>query len=65
MNMISARVLSDCIGCGDEDDNSHDSTISHGIIKLRYLVFVYLEYALSSGEKLHIVPLITLICPPI
>ncbi len=29
MNMISAQVPSDCIGCGDEDDNSHDSTLSH------------------------------------
>lgn len=43
MNMISARVPSDCIGCGDEDNSSHDSTV----IKLRLVCF---EYAPSSGE---------------
>ncbi len=57
MNMISARVPSDCIGCGDEDDNSHDSTLSQGVIKLRLCFFVCFEYAPSSGENLHIVPL--------
>ncbi len=39
MNMISAGVPSDCIGCGDEDNNSHDSTLSHGVIKLRLCLF--------------------------
>ncbi len=51
MNMISARVPSDCIGCGDEDNNSHDSTLSHGVIKLRLRFFVYFECAPSSGEN--------------
>ncbi len=51
MNMISARVLSDCIGCGDEDNNSHDSILSHGVIKLRLRFFVYFECAPSSGEN--------------
>ncbi len=46
MNMISARVPS------KEDDNSHDSTLSHGVIKQRFCFFVCFEYAPSSGESL-------------
>uniref|UniRef100_A0A673M0Y9 Leucyl-tRNA synthetase 1 n=1 Tax=Sinocyclocheilus rhinocerous TaxID=307959 RepID=A0A673M0Y9_9TELE len=33
------------------NDNSHDSTLSHGVIKLRLSFFVYFEYAPSSGEN--------------
>ncbi len=45
MNMISAWVPSDCIGYGDENNNSHDSTVSHCVIKLRLRFLVYFEYA--------------------
>ncbi len=53
MNMISAQVQSDCIGCEDEDDNSHDATLSHGVIKLCLCFF---ECTPSSSKNLHIVP---------
>ncbi len=52
MKMISGRVPSDCIGCGDEDDSSHDSTLSRGVIKLCLCFFVCFKYVLSSGENL-------------
>ncbi len=57
MNMISARVPSDCISCGDEDNKSHDATLSHIVIKLRLCFFVWFEYAPSSGDNLNIAPL--------
>ncbi len=45
MNLISARVASDFVGCVDEDYNSHDATLSSNC------AFVYLERAPSSGEN--------------
>ncbi len=45
MNMISGWVPSDCIGYGDENYNSHDSSLSHCVIKLRLRFLVYFEYA--------------------
>ncbi len=41
MNMISPHLPSDYIGCGDEHNNSHDSTLSHGVIKLRLRFFIF------------------------
>ncbi len=46
--MISARVPSDCIVFGNEDANSHDSTLSHGVIKLRLPFFILNVHPLAA-----------------
>ncbi len=50
MNMISAQVRQIASAVWIEA-NSHDSTLSHGIIKLRLCFFVYFECAPFSGEN--------------
>ncbi len=46
MNMIHTSP----VGGGDEDYNSHDATLNHGVIKLRLCVF----WMRAASGKNHI-----------